>query len=94
MADIQVQVVYALPEQQESVTLLLPAKSTVKMAILKSGLLEKYPTLDLETLSVGIFSKKVKFDDILKHEDRVEIYRNLLIDPKQARLKRTGRKKT
>jgi putative ubiquitin-RnfH superfamily antitoxin RatB of RatAB toxin-antitoxin module len=38
-----------------------------------------------DTLKLGIFSKRVSLDHVMADGDRLEIYRPLLIDPKDAR---------
>ena len=57
---IQVEVVYALPERQEVVSLSLPTGSTVRQAIEASGLLGKHPEIDLERNKLGIYAKLAK----------------------------------
>jgi putative ubiquitin-RnfH superfamily antitoxin RatB of RatAB toxin-antitoxin module len=59
--------------------------STVRQAIDQANLLELYPEMDLTTQPVGIFSRKVSLDTPLQPGDRVEIYRPLHMDPKEAR---------
>lgn len=85
---LKIEVVYANPSQQALIRLDLPAETTVETAILQSGVLEQFPEIDLTVNAVGIFSKRVTLDQVLSDGDRVEIYRPLLIDPKQARRKR------
>jgi putative ubiquitin-RnfH superfamily antitoxin RatB of RatAB toxin-antitoxin module len=89
MADqIAVEVVYALPRTQELVRLTLAAGSSVQRAIEVSGLLQKYPDVDLSKNKLGIFGKLVKADAVLRDRDRVEIYRPLIADPKEVRKQR------
>jgi len=90
---IQVQVVYALPDRQAVVDLSLPAGATVSEAIERSELLRRFPDIDLSRQRIGIFSRLVSADTELKDGDRVEIYRVLTRDPKEARreLAREGR---
>jgi len=89
MADeIQVEVAYALPERQVLLPLKLPAGATVEEAIQRSGLLERFPEIDLAQTKVGIFSKLTKLDAVLRDKDRIEIYRPLIADPKEVRRKR------
>ena len=85
---IRVQVVYALPERQDIVTMELAAGATAQQAVEASGLLQKYPDIDLAKNKLGVFSKLVKADQVLRHRDRVEIYRALIADPKEVRRKR------
>ncbi len=92
MPDIQLEVVYALPEKQYLRQLTLPEGSTVQQAIDASGLLTLRPDIDLQhNNKVGIFSRTVKLDEVVKQGDRVEIYRPLLMDPKELRRIRAER---
>jgi putative ubiquitin-RnfH superfamily antitoxin RatB of RatAB toxin-antitoxin module len=84
---MKIAVVYATPEQQTQVDVVLSPDATVMDAIAASGLLHQFPTLSLN--HVGIFSKKVSLDTVLKDGDRVEIYRPLPKDPKEARRERS-----
>lgn len=91
MADIQVEVVYALPEKQYLRPVSLPAGSTVEQAIIASGLLELRKDIQLTENKVGIYSRPVKLADMVEEGDRVEIYRPLLADPKDLRRQRAER---
>ena len=82
---LEVEVVYARPEQQLLIQLKVPHGSTAREAIVLSNILNDVPGLDLETLAVGIFSRRVTLDYILKTGDRVEIYRSLTMSPVEAR---------
>jgi putative ubiquitin-RnfH superfamily antitoxin RatB of RatAB toxin-antitoxin module len=85
---LKVEVVYASPESQKMLTLEVPEKSTVETVIDRSGIIELFPEIDLTQQKVGIFSKVCQLTDIVKEGDRIEIYRPLLIDPKEARRNR------
>ena len=88
-AMIRVEVVYALPHRSERVELQLPEGATVRQAIEASGLLDKYPDIELDRRNkLGIYAKLVKADTELRDRDRVEIYRPLIADPKAVRKKR------
>lgn len=87
---IRVQVAYALPERQDIVTVELVAGATAQQAIEASGLLQKYPDIDLAKNKLGIFSRLVKGDQALRDRDRVEIYRALIADPKEVRRQRAA----
>ncbi|MEC9329626.1 MAG: RnfH family protein [Pseudomonadota bacterium] len=93
-ASLEVEVVYALPKQQFLVQLSLPLGSTAREAVEQSGLLVKFPQINLETLTVGIFSRVVGLDHVLVAGDRVEIYRPLLMSPGEARRRRAQLKPT
>ena len=87
---IHVEVVYALRENQSVISLNLPAGSTAGQAIEASGLLAKYPEIDLAKNKLGIFAKLAKVDTALRDRDRVEIYRPLIADAKEARKQRVA----
>ena len=77
---LKVEVVYALPSHEKIVSLVLPEGATVLDALLKAGLGKENP--------VGIFGEPATLDTRLRDGDRVEVYRRLKIDPKEARRKR------
>ena len=87
-AMINVEVIYALPERQPLLRIRLAEGATVEDAIRQSGVLDTFPDIDLARNKVGIFSKLVKLDEVLRDKDRVEIYRPLIADPKEVRRKR------
>lgn len=97
-AQLQVEVAYARPDEQRLVSLTLPVGSNCLDAVRASGLLALFPEIALERDGVGIFGKQIREPGSheLRDGDRVEIYRPLQIDPKQARLARargnSGRK--
>jgi len=76
------------PDEAVEVTLELAAGTTVLDAIRASGLLERFAALDLSTQTVGIWGRACALDATLRQGDRVEIYRGLAIDPKEARRRR------
>ena len=87
---ITVEVLYALAQRQDLICLKLPAGSTIQQAVEASGLLHKYPEIDLAKNKLGIYAKLCKADTILRDRDRVEIYRPLLADPKEIRRQRAA----
>ena len=89
-AGIRVEVVYALPEGADAVTLRLPPGSTVRDALQASGIAARHPGADLN--AVGVFGKPVRADAPLADGDRVEVYRALLLDPKEQRRRRARKK--
>ncbi len=91
MADIQVEVVYALPEKQYLRTVTVPEGSTIEQAVIASGLPELRRDINLAENKVGIYSRAAKLQDIVQDGDRVEIYRPLLADPKELRRQRAER---
>ncbi len=90
---IHVIVAYATPKKQIEIPLNVEENCTVALAIQRSGILQLFPDIKLAEARVGIYSKKVALDDGLRDGDRIEIYRSLKIDPKQARLLRAKRNK-
>ena len=90
---LEIIVVYALPERQFQEVVNMAPRSTVRDAVLASGVLEVFSEIDLETVPVGIFSRRVDLDTQLTDGDRVEIYRRLQLSPTEARRLRAERKK-
>lgn len=86
--EIRVEVAYAQPKKQVLMQLCLPHGATVEEAIRRSGVLAQFPEIDLARNQVGVFSKLVKLDEIVRDKDRVEIYRPLIADPKEVRRQR------
>ena len=85
-----VEVAYALPDKQVILEVEAEEGLTVEQAIERSGIVGKFPEIDLETVKIGIFGKATKKDAVLHLGDRVEIYRPLIADPKAARKKRAA----
>jgi uncharacterized protein len=90
---IKVEVVFA----REHVQALLQVEGALGMtageAIERSGILKRFPEIDLTANKIGIYGKLAKLDQPLEDGDRVEIYPPLIADPKQARKNREARKK-
>lgn len=85
---IEVEVVYALPHEQTLLRIKQPIGVTVVEAVQASGVLLKYPEIDLPKAKLGIFGKLTKPETVLRDKDRIEIYRPLLADPKEVRKRR------
>ncbi|EJM54827.1 MULTISPECIES: RnfH family protein [Pseudomonas] len=90
---IEVEVVYAAVDRQVLLTVALPAGTTVRAALLRSGVAEEFPELDLTNCPVGIFGKVVADPEsrAVQAGDRIEIYRPLLADPKEVRRLRAAK---
>ncbi len=88
MSELSVEVVFALEGRQSLVSVTLPAGSTVNNAIESSAIQALFPDIDLAELSVGIWGRLVDRGDTVRSGDRVEIYRSLQMDPKEARRQR------
>ena len=82
---IRVEVVFALPDRQELVTVHVAANTGCADAINKSGINARFPDLDLATFPIAIWGSSVGPDDQVKDGDRIEILRPLAIDPRDAR---------
>lgn len=78
---MQVSLAYAEPTQQFWVELELPEGATLADAVAKSGVLKRFPEIDLDKQKVGVFGKAAKLDTPLGEGDRVEIYRPITADP-------------
>lgn len=88
--EITVEVAYALPEEQLIVPIKVETGTTAEQAIYASGIIKKFPDIDLSINKVGIFGKATRLDTVLRHLDRVEIYRPLIADPKEVRKQRAA----
>lgn len=90
---IFVEVAYAEPDEQVIIPLTVDEGCTIEQAIKLSGVLERFPNIDLTVNKVGVFSKLGKLDQVLREKDRVEIYRKLIADPKEVRKQRAAQGK-
>ncbi len=98
MADfdlISVEVVYALPHQQKIIALLVKPGTTAQQAAQQSRITDYFPNIDLGNAAMGIFGQTLgtkglesAANHVLHEGDRVEIYRPLIVDPKDARRRR------
>ncbi|MCU7796485.1 MAG: RnfH family protein [Candidatus Thiodiazotropha sp. (ex Semelilucina semeliformis)] len=88
------EVAYGRLEEQALLVVESDASLTAQQVIEKSGILERFTEIDLSSNKIGIFGKAAKLDAVLSDGDRVEIYRPLIADPKEARKKRAAEGKT
>jgi hypothetical protein len=91
---IRVEVAYARPDQEVLIEVHVAAGSTLQQAIEASGVLARFPEIDLSRAKVGVFGKITAPDGPLRAGDRVEIYRPLIADPKEVRRLRAAEGKT
>ncbi len=91
MAALKVEVVYALPGGEDVSTVSLAPGATASDAVIASGVITRHPEIDLARHKLGVFGKVVRRDARVADGDRVEIYRALAVDPKEARRKRARR---
>jgi uncharacterized protein len=88
MADsIRVSVIYADPNNQIELSVDVDPLARVEDAIRASGIAEKLPN-GFKPVAIGIFGRIVSVNDKLRDGDRIELYRPLKIDPKEARRRR------
>lgn len=90
---MKVEVVYALPEAVDAVSVSLPSGATLREAVVASGLLERHAGIRLEKQAFGIFGRRAVLATRLTEGDRVEVYRALALDPKEARRQRAAKKR-
>jgi len=90
---IEVEVVYAAVDRQVLRTVSVAEGSTVRAALLASGIGLEFPELDLSACPLGIFGKVIADAEVrpIQDGDRIEIYRPLLADPKEVRRLRAAR---
>jgi len=89
---LEVEIIYASADEQAIVSIQVVEGCSVKTAIEQSGILEQFLEIDFTVNKIGIFSKQAALDTVLQAGDRIEIYRPLLVDPKQARKQRAARR--
>lgn len=87
---MQVEVVFALADRQELLLVELPGGSTVGEAIRRSGLVRAFPDIELGELQTGVWGKPVDRGHVVTEGDRVELYRPLEMDPRDARRLKAG----
>jgi uncharacterized protein len=80
------------PGEAFEVSLEVACGTNALEAIRASGVLERHAQIDISTQEVGIWGRAVALDSLLADGDRVEIYRPLLLNPKEARRLRAMRK--
>ena len=92
---IRVEVAYALPHEQKIIALQVEEDCSAYDAVIRSGIVEAYPEIDPETIPMGIFGKSIRDPKgtVLKEGQRVELYRPLIADPKEASAKRAAKMK-
>jgi len=92
---ITVEVAYALPSEQKIIALQVEEGSTAFEAVAKSRIAEIFPQININSDPMGIFGKAIKDPktQVLSAGDRIEIYRPLIADPKEARAKRAAKAK-
>ncbi len=90
---IPIEVAYASASQSWLIPFEVEEGTTVQQAIASSGILEQCPDINLQTNKVGLFSKIIELDVPVRAGDRIEIYRPLILDPKEARRLRAEKAK-
>ncbi len=92
---IHIEVAYALPDRQKLMALQVPRGTTAREAVRLSGMVEHFPQMNVDEDPLGIFGQALGVRGMppaeeyqLQQGDRVEIYRPLLADPKEARKRR------
>ncbi|MGY0399713.1 MAG: RnfH family protein [Ostreibacterium sp.] len=89
---MKIEVAYATPEHQKIMNVVVAEGTSLIDAVKQSGIIDIFPTLNLETADLGIWGKIKPANTIVEEGQRVEIYRPLVLDPKEARRKRAEKK--
>jgi putative ubiquitin-RnfH superfamily antitoxin RatB of RatAB toxin-antitoxin module len=90
---ISIEVAYALPDRQALLEVVIEQGTTVEQAIKASGIIKRFPQIDLSKDKVGIWNRTCKLSDEHKKGDRIEVYRPLIADPKEVRRRRAEKAK-
>ncbi|MEP7703091.1 RnfH family protein [Paraglaciecola sp. 25GB23A] len=88
-----IEVAYATPQKQVLLEVVIANNTTVEQAIKDSGIISRFPEIDLDVQKVGIWNRTCKLSDLPNKGDRIEIYRPLIADPKEARRLRAEKAK-
>ena len=91
---IHIEIAYALVSEQVVLGVDVPAGSSIKQSIERSGILSRFPEIDLDSSRVGVFGKLKNLSDEVRKGDRIEIYRPLIADPKEMRRQRAKEAKS
>ena len=97
MADpklLEVEVIYALPDEQHQVTLQVAPGTTVREVLMQATTQSEFPELDVTSCPVGVFGREVESGFVVAAGDRVEVYRPLAMDPREARRRAAEQGKT
>lgn len=82
---MKVGVVFAADKDRHALlTVDVAAGTTARQAIESSGIMKRFPEIDLDKHKVGIFGKAATLDSVVEEGDRVEIYRPITADPKKV----------
>lgn len=85
---LDVEIIYATLASQEIINIQVEQGASIESCILQSKILDKHPEIDLTILKVGIFSQVKPLSHQVQSGDRIEIYRQLIADPKAVRRKK------
>ena len=91
---MKVEIAYAADAQTQFLKEIdVPEASSIEQVILLSDVLTEFPEIDLSRNTVGVWSQKRPLDTLIKANERIEIYRPLLLSPTEARRLRAERAK-
>lgn len=90
---VEVKLAVSLPGRSRMMTLELKSGATIADAIAASKIADAYPELDIAELEVGVWGKVKTRETVLQDGDRVEVYRPLMVEPKEARRRRVSGKR-
>jgi len=85
MSEFEVEIVFALPDRQSLKCISVASGETVADVVAKSGLGEDFPEIEIDSLALGIWGCEVERTRPVKEGDRIEVYRPLEMDPREAR---------
>lgn len=89
MADrLTVELALAMPDRQVLLAVDVDAGANVADVIAMSGIESRFPALAVDEMPVGIWGKRVARETAVRQGDRIELYRPLEIDPREARRQR------
>ena len=88
--DLDVEVVFAGKDEQKVVELTVREGTTVRAAVDLSGLQQSFPEITFSECPLGRFGRRIEDDALVESGDRIEIYRSLILSPKEIRRRRAS----
>ncbi len=87
---IEIEVACAWPDKQVIQTLQIPSGMTARQALRQSGLADEFTDLDYDSVTLGVFGRVVSGSYVPCAGERIEVYRPLRRDPREARRARAA----
>jgi len=87
---VAIEVVFVVPEKEEVIQVEVPSGTLIRDAVRLSCIESLFPSYDLSALSVGVWGEVKPQAYVVQSGDRVQIYRALIRNAKDARRRRAA----